>query len=238
MPRCTKPLARLATFTLALGALAACGGDDPVDLGDDCLAAVDMFPVPVSDLTSRFGSVDDDFLFVDFHPSFMFSFYGTNYGDVYLNTNGGMTFGAGEGDYDMAVTDVVQPTIAAFWGDLDAEEYGGMTRANQMRYQACAESFVVTYQQFQDNDNETWNNTATVTLSSNGTIEIDYGAVLSEDIMAGVFDGTHTNDQYVAVASSYSGYSTGSTGTILFDDHGIGPTHTGQLSNQTITYNP
>jgi hypothetical protein len=149
-----------------------------------------------------------------------------------------MTFGGGESEYDVAVTDVDLPSIGVFWGDLDASEYGGLTRANQMTYQACADAFVVTYQQMQDNDDETWNNSATVTLSADGTIRIAYGTVLSEDIMAGVFDGTHTNDQYVALASSYSGYSTSGTGTILFDYWGSGPDHGGELSGQTITYNP
>jgi len=159
---------------------------------------------------------------------------------VFLNTNGGMTFGAGEGDYDVAAADVTSPGIAFFWGDLDAgDNVTSTARPNQMKYQSCSDRFVVTYNQLQDNDIDAWTNTATATLEASGRITVQYGTVLSEDILVGVFNGTHTNDRYVALQNNYSAYSTNGTGTILFDDFGPGPTHTGQaLSNRTITYNP
>jgi hypothetical protein len=186
-----------------------------------------------------FGEVDDDYLEVDFASGFQFSFYGMQYSSVFLNTNGGLTFGTGESDYDLAADEVLYPGIAVFWGDLDAEEYSGATRANQMKYRACADRFVVTYTQLQDNDEETWNNTATVTLEASGKITIVYGTVLSEDILVGVFDGTHTDDRYVTVQNSYAAYSTTGTGTILFDDIGPGPSNTtGALNGRTVTFNP
>jgi hypothetical protein len=107
-----------------------------------------------------------------------------------------------------------------------------------MTYQACADRFVVTYTAFQDHGDDDWNNTATVTLQADGRVEIVYGAVLSETVLAGVFDGTHTNDQYVTVQNTYSGYASNGTGTILFDYEGLGPPHAGELSNRTITYIP
>ncbi len=107
-----------------------------------------------------------------------------------------------------------------------------------MKYQVCADRFVVRYQQLQDWDEPTWNNSATVTLSADGTITVAYGSVLSQDILVGVFDGTHANDQYVAVQGIYAGYSTVATGTILFDAWGQGPGHVSQLTNRSITYTP
>ena len=139
----------------------------------------------------------------------------------------------------MAAADVVVPGIAVFWGDLDAD--GSATsgqRANQMTYQLCTDRFIVRYSQMQDHGEDTWNNTATATLEANGRIVIEYGVVLSETVLAGVFDGTHTNDQYVAVQNSYSGYASNGTGTILFDYEGQGPPHMGELTNRTITYDP
>jgi hypothetical protein len=215
--------------------LAACGGDSPTDFGDigSCGGTVvDLFPLTG---TSPFPAVDDSFIEVAFAAGFDFSFYGVTYSSVFLNTNGGMTFGAGLGDYDVAAADVASPGIAVFWGDLDA---GEATRANQMKYEVCSDRFIVRYVAMQDNDVDTANNTATIMLEENGKITVQYGAVLSEDILAGVWDGTHVGDDYVSVANSYSGYTTSGSGTILFDDWGPGPIHTGQLTGRTIVYNP
>jgi hypothetical protein len=219
--------------------LAACGGDSPTDVEAVCNAVINLFPTPVSDATTAFPDVDDSFLQVNFAAGFQFSFYGTQYSSVFLNTNGGMTFLAGQGDYDLAAADVMSPGIAVFWGDMDAGQTTASTaRANQMTYEACSDRFIVRYTQLEDNDNAAWNNTATATLEANGRITIVYGTVLSQDILAGVFNGTHTDDRYVAVQNSYTGYASNGTGTILFDDWGPGPTHTGQLSNRTIVFNP
>lgn len=176
---------------------------------------------------------------VDFNPGFQFTFFGTPYRSVFLNTNGGMTFGDGDDEYDPAAGDVIDPAIAVFWGDLDAGDTpDSEMRANQMTYQACVDRFIVTYTQMQDHSVPTWNNTATATLEVNGKITIEYGAVLSETVLMGVFDGTHTDDQYVTVSNGYSGYATNGTGTILFDSDGAGPPHAGELSNRTITFDP
>jgi len=203
-----------------------------------CDAVVDLFPVPVMGSTSPFPGIDDEFLEITFRAGFQFQFYGTSYGSVFLNTNGGMTFGDGDDEYDVSATDVISPGIAVFWGDLDATEYGADQRANQMSYLSCDDRFVVTYDQFQDNDDEAWNNTGTATLYANGRIEIEYGTVLSEDILAGVFDGTHADDRYLSIGSEYADYFSTGTGIILMDSWGPGPTHMGELTDQTIVFNP
>jgi hypothetical protein len=200
------------------------------------LAEVDLFPVPVSDATTLFGEVDDDFLFAAFAPGFRFSFYGTQYDGVYLNTNGGMTFGQGNANFAKSAATFADPAIAPFWGDMDAER--APSRGGQLKYQACSNAFVVRYNQLQDFDPITQNNTATVTLLASGKITIAYGAVLTTDIAAGVWNGTHTDDRYPALADSYSAYATTGTGTILFDYYGPGPIHAGELTNRTITFNP
>jgi len=233
---------RTLSVVALVAALAACGGDDDSPAGPQlgaCQTPVNLFPTPVADASSAFNDVDDDFLLVPFNAAFDFSFFGTSYDGVYLNTNGGMTFGSGLDWYDEAVADIDVPSIAVFWGDLDAGgSAASVSRANQMTYQTCAAGFVVAYNQLQDHDEETWNNTATVTLEASGKITVQYGTVLSEDIAVGVWNGAHTDDRYVAVQNSYSSYASTGTGTVLFDDFGAGPTHAGQLTNRTITFNP
>ncbi len=98
---------------LAATALAACG-DSPTAPGAVCGAVVNLFPTPVGDLSSPFPGIDDSFLLVPFASGFQFSFYGTQYSNVYLNTNGGMTFSGGWDDYDVAASDVTEPGIAVF----------------------------------------------------------------------------------------------------------------------------
>lgn len=198
--------------------------------------SVDLFPVPVSATTMLFPSVDDDYLGVAFTQGFTFNFYGATYSSIFLNTNGGFTFRAGNWDYDVAATGVLQPGVAIFWGDLNAAAWGADTRANQMTHEQFTDKFVITYTQVQDNDDSAWNNTATVTLSPDGTIVINYGTVLSTDILVGIFDGTHADNRYMSVQSSYSDYQTTGTGIILFDYWGLGPDYAGELDYRTIVF--
>jgi hypothetical protein len=204
--------------------------------GTECQVPVDLLPVPITDASSPFTEVDDASLAVAFELGFDFTFYGRSYDTVYLNTNGAMTFGAGNSEYDPAASDVTEPGIAVFWGDMHPAVHDADTRPNQMVYQQCSDRFVVVYTSLQDRDERDWDNTAKVTLLADGSVEIQYGEVLSADILVGVFDGTHTNDQTLSLQSSYADYSSLGTGVILFDDHGAGPTHAGELSNQTITF--
>lgn len=202
-------------------------------------APIDLFPVPVSSSTTLFPvltaqpAVDDSYLEVPFSTGFTFKFFGNTYASIFLNTNGGLTFGSGNADWNLAATDVSQPGIAVFWGDMNAG--AANTRANQMTYEQFSDRFVATFTQLQDHDNSAWNNTATVTLYPDGTIVIQYGSILSQDILAGVFDGSHSNDQYLPVQSTYD-LATIGTGAILFDDSGQGPAHNGELSNRTLTF--
>ncbi len=231
---------RITSMAILALFLASCATNTPpVDTSCGTYGAyVDAFPTPVSDATSVFTTVDDDSLQVAFTNGFTFPFYGQDYASVFVNTNGGLTFGAGEADYDLAASDVTVPAIAVFWGDMDAGDFGGATRANQMRWRQSSGCFQVAYQSLQDNDEGTWANSATLTLADDGTITVAYGAVESEDIMVGVFDGTHVDDRTPAVASSFDLGSLG-TGVVLFDDFaGAGDPHLGELDGRTITYVP
>jgi hypothetical protein len=230
--RCwTFATAALLSSTLIL--LAACDSSTSVRADPE----VDLFPVPVDEATSPFPSIDDSFLQVAFTRDFTFTFYGTTYSSIFLNTNGGFTFGSGNDDYDEAAEDIPQPGVGIFWGDMDAGEYEGENRPNQMRYRQFDDRFVITYNRLQDNDEETWDNTATVTLRRNGSITIQYGAVKSEDILVGVWNGAHTDNRTMTVQNAYS-YSAAGTGILLFDYWETGTPHTGQLNNRTITFSP
>jgi hypothetical protein len=215
--------------------LAACGSDS---VGPNPDPFVDLFRTPVAKVTSRFpNQVDNDTLSVAFTQGFTFTFYGTTYDRIVLNTNGGFTFGGGDAHFDIRAIDAHRPGVAVFWGDMDAgATLASQNRPNQMQYQQQPDRFVIRYAQFQDHDEPSQNNTATVTLRANGTITIQYGVVGSTDALVGVFDGAHTNDQYMNVTNYYANYAATGSGVILFDRFGPGPIQHGQLNNRTITF--
>lgn len=223
----------------AVGLLASCAQAPAPDA--DPLACgtfgsyTDAFPTPVESATSPFASIDDDVLEVAFGSGFSFPFYGTEYASVFVNTNGGVTFGAGLDDYDLAATDIVIPAIAVFWGDMDAGNHPD--RSNQMRWRQSDGCFQIAYDDFADNDDQTWSNSATLTLVDDGRIQIAYGDVMSEDILIGVFDGTHADDTTPAVQAEYDLFANG-TGIVLFDDWGAGTTYDGSLDGTTVLFRP
>jgi hypothetical protein len=233
------------TSTAGEGGMAEAGaGGAPPDTGGSggeagapeyCYEPVDTLPVPVTDTGSLFDDADDGNLFVSFGLDFTFTFYGVTYDGIHINTNGGLTFGEGSTAPLPMARVQHSPTIAVFWGDLNPTD--APDRAEQLVYQQCLDRFIITYQQIPDYYNPNVSDSATVTLFASGVIQIEYGEVGSEDLLVGILDGTHENDQHQSLETSYDYLSLG-TGIILLDSAEDFTTHTGWLSNQTITYRP
>lgn len=225
---------RLFAFILAL---LASGSVTP---GRVFAAAIELFPTPVSAVNTLFPAlgnqvaVDDSTVQVAFTQGFSFPFYGSSYTSVHLNTNGGLTFASGSADWNLAATSVTQPAIAVFWGDMDAG--AAAQRSAQMSYEQFADRFVVRFAMIQDHDNANWNNSATLTLYRDGGINIAYGTVGSQDILAGIFSGTHGSDAYPGLQNLYADYTTLGSSLILFDEFGAGPTHTGELNGRSLYF--
>ena len=102
----------------------------------------------------------------------------------------------------------------------------------------CGDRLVVKFDRALDQDDPSRTNSVTVTLWPDGMITIDYSEVMSDDLLVGVFDGTHTDDRYLPVQSTYESYFDLGTGIILFDAFGAGPSHAGELTNRTIVFDP
>lgn len=221
----------------ALSTLVGC--ESVVEAEGTCGLVRDLFPTPVSFQTTLFVNPDDGVLQVFFDNEFAFPFYGELYGSVFLNTNGGMTFGEGESNWNTEAVNVLVPGIGVFWGDM----YAGLNatssaRADQMTFEVCDDRFIVRYQEYQDINADALRNTATVTLFGDGSIVIEYGEVLSPEILVGIWDGTHTNDTYPALVSDYPEYASAGTGILLFDFFQTNTPHAGELTGQTITFSP
>lgn len=200
-----------------------------------CDRLADLLPTPVNAANTPFLEVDDATIGVPFDDGFQFEFFGTAYDRVWVNTNGGVTFGQGEPFWDLARTEVLFPAIAVFWGDMSA--LSAPRRPAQLYHESCPDRFILYYRDYPDLDDPTRTNTATLTLFANGTITIEYGAVESSTVLVGVMDGTHRSDQIVAVQDEYLDYDA-SSGVVLFDSFGAGTLHDGRLSGRTITFVP
>ena len=72
------------------------------------------------------GLTGDDVVSDPFEIGFNFPFYGLNYSQLYFNTNGGITFGAGSDAYGISTLPLPSAPnnlIAPFWGDLVVHNY-------------------------------------------------------------------------------------------------------------------
>jgi hypothetical protein len=202
-----------------------------------------MFPVvPVTAGNNLFGNADDATQYIIFQLGFQFTFYGVQYPGIHLNTNGGLTFGAGDDWFTADVTFHDHPSIAVFWTDMDCVSNGANLRGHQIAYQQCADRFVVTYNQLQDKFTPAWVASATATLHLDGRIEIQYGSVTDQEILVGIFDGTHTpaEKEFKKFQTTFTSYASYGSGIVLFDPKfdDSGSLHQGELSGQTVLYSP
>ncbi len=115
---------------------------------------------------------------------FSFPFQGSDYGSVFVNSNGNLTFGSGDSDFSESIAELLndQPRIAALWDDLSPNA-GGLVIVN-----GDASSWSVTFDGVPEFAASS-TNTFTVTLRSSGQVEIEYGAVAALDGLVGVTPG-------------------------------------------------
>ncbi len=82
----------------------------------------------ISGTGTALGQGDDDNDMVAL--GFNFDFYGTTYADVFVGSNGYLTFGSGDNSFsnqdltDPASTNITQPVMAALWDDWDPGQIG------------------------------------------------------------------------------------------------------------------
>ena len=138
--------------------------DTSVPLGDDATASV---PLP-----------------------FSFPFFGKSYTSVYVNSDGNLTFGAGDGmTADRTVARLLSgaPRIAAVYSDLDPSSGGGVSYS-----QISATSVLIAYKGVPA-WGEASGNDFSVTLSSSGEITIRYDNVGVSSYIVGVSKGGSGN---------------------------------------------
>lgn len=125
---------------------------------------------------------DDTFAAVSL--DFAFPFFGTSYNQMFVGSNGFITFGSGDTTIVESVSEFLnkQPRIAGFWDDLNPGA-GGIVDAT-----GDANSMVVSFTGVPEFFN-TGANTFSVTLFSNGNIDLTFGSMTSNDGIVGVSPG-------------------------------------------------
>lgn len=131
---------------------------------------------------------DDDTIAVALGFDFPFC-DGNLYDTVFVNSNGSLTFGAGDTDFSESTTDFLAgaPRIAPLWDDLSPNEGGSVTAEN------TGGEFVVEFSgvpQFFTGDS----NNFTVTLRPDGTYTIAYGDIGTQDAIIGRTEGNGAAD--------------------------------------------
>ena len=148
---------------------------------------------------------DDDTIEVDL--GFTFPFQGQNWTSVFVNSNGNLTFGAGDTDFSESVFDFLNgpPRIAALFDDLSPNNGGRVIASFDTA------SFSVSFEDVPEFFS-TGANTFTINLSATGDVTVDYGAMSATDGIAGVTEGNGAADPGATDLSAAAALST--VGTI------------------------
>jgi hypothetical protein len=190
--------------------------------GDACDSHFDPFEATVS-------MSDDDSRKLEL--GFSFPFYGTNYPEVYLNSDGNLTFGASDNkttprDKNRFLT--AAPRIAPFFADMNPSGGGkvkwGKSAPNEVFFR---------YEQVKRFDND-GTATATVTLRANGEIVIAYGSVTGPSYVVGVSKGGAGNGATESALGQGS-FGYGGTNAVYQVFNASNPF---SLSNATVTFTP
>jgi len=135
--------------------------------------AADELPLDLGDDTS-----------VEVDLPFTFPYQGSSWTSVWVNSNGSLTFGSGDSDFTESVAELLsdQPRIAPLWDDLSPNNAGTVSVG------FGASAVTVSYVGVPE-FTTTGSNTFSVTLHSDGTVDVDYGAVSALDAIVGVTQG-------------------------------------------------
>jgi hypothetical protein len=115
---------------------------------------------------------------------FTFPFQGQDWTSVFVNSNGSLTFGAGDSDWSESVSEFLaeSPRIAPLWDDLSPNN-GGQVIANR-----DTGTFTVSFIGVPEFIS-TGANSFSVTLRADGSVTIEYGLVSANDGLVGLTEG-------------------------------------------------
>lgn len=146
---------------------------------------------------------DDSFSLVSLATMGPFTFYGTNYTELYAGSNGFITFGSGSTTLSESVASMLstQPRIAICWDDLNPAPAGAGVFDSQ-----TSDTYTLTWANVPEFSNQIFGNNMTIQLYDNGVITLYYGSTTMDDGLVGISPGNA-----IATASGISDFSASST---------------------------
>jgi len=143
---------------------------------------------------------------------FSFPYQGADWTSVFVNSNGNLTFGAGDTDFSESVSEFLNelPRIAPLWVDLSPNQGG------QVYVDYATDSLTVTFDAVPEFLAGNSNNFA-VTLRSDGSITVAYGNIDATDGLAGVTEGGGAADPGASDLSSSATWPAAGTTYELFN---------------------
>ncbi|WP_320046838.1 S8 family serine peptidase [uncultured Ilyobacter sp.] len=142
---------------------------------------------------------DDDAEQITLSDGAEVSLYGVSYGSFYVSSNGYLTFGASDTDYDETLEEhFAIPRVAALYDDLNPSS-GGTVSWKQLE-----DRVAVTYLNVPEY-NETTTNTFQIELFFNGDLHISYLDLAATDGLAGLSEGEGLDPDYYATDLSGMG---------------------------------
>ena len=204
-----------------------CG--DSID--QDCDSFVDE---PVND---SYGMSDDDAVLIGL-CNFDFPFCGGTWDEVYVQSNGRLTFGFSSTEHTESVAQFLAeaPEIAAFWNDLNPAT-GGNISIEEVADTGAGASLIVTWSELPELGVAGSANSATLTLFDDGTANLAIGDLTMADGLVGFSCGGTGSvvdadiSAYVLMPNAWAvGTGTESALYELFNDQG----NTNDLENTVI----
>lgn len=148
------------------------------------IVALPTDPSGGTPITSWTGSADDGNALITLGGGNTVSIYGNTYGSFYVNTNGNITFAAGNNDYTETLAEhFASRRVAACWDDLHPGQGGSVS------WKQLADRVAVTWQGVPEY-NAGNSNTFQIELYFDGRIQIAYLSVAATDGLAGLSAGT------------------------------------------------
>lgn len=154
---------------------------------------------------------------------FNFGFFGNTYSQVFVGSNGYLTFGSGDNDFSESVSELLNDQARiAIWDDFNPSAGGTVSTTSS------ASQFTASYNlvpQFGNNDANTFD----ISIFSDGSIELAFGSLATSDLLVGISAGGGTTG--TAVDLSQNGGVWGNDQTIYQQfSGGI------DLANSTVSF--
>ncbi|MBI5534833.1 MAG: hypothetical protein HY898_19055 [Deltaproteobacteria bacterium] len=186
-------------------------------------------PPPPTPVDVQISLGDDDTKSIPI--GFSFPYYGKSYNTVYVNSDGNLTFGVGDGETAERSTQRLltgAPRIAVLFGDLNPAAGGTVSYR-----QDDAQTLTIKYANVPFYGTAV-GNTATVKLQANGLITITYGGVSGSSYIVGVSKGGSSNTSNpVDLSTSGPQLAYGGTNAVF---EAFGKTRPFDLSGKTIMF--